>query len=91
MSGRTSANGLRERINGVEALFKECIKGVKDDVQGVKDDIKNLKTNDLAHIVNNIEDIRIDIETLKKFMWKVVGAIAALAFLIQIGSRLIKF
>jgi len=91
MSGRTSTNGLRERINGVEALFRECIKGVKDDVQGVKDDIKNLKTNDIAHLANNIEDIRIDIETLKKFMWKTLGAFAVIVFLVTIGSRLIRF
>jgi hypothetical protein len=80
-----------ERINGVEAVFRECVAGMKDDVKQLRAEIEKIRTNEIAHIASEIDDIRGDIETLKRFMWRTLGAFAVIVFLITIGSRLIKF
>jgi polyhydroxyalkanoate synthesis regulator phasin len=81
-NGRPTVNGLAERIKGVEGVMREKINGVCSDIGEIKDDIRLIRENELAHL-------RADIESLKKFQWKILGALSLLWVLVQIGIKIL--
>lgn len=75
-NGKATVNGLKERVSGLEVLMNEKFKGVADDIGEIKCDLKTLRTNELEHL-------KADIDSLKKFQWKLIGGIGVLWALIQ--------
>ena len=68
-------NGLDERVTALEKIVKIYIGEIKED-------IKQLKDNEIPHL-------REDIESLKKSQWRIMGGLAVIIFLIEVGIRIL--
>ena len=68
-------NGLDERVTALEKIVNIYIGEIKED-------IKQLKDNEIPHL-------REDIESLKKSQWRIMGGLAVIIFLIEMGIRIL--
>ena len=68
-------NGLDERVTALEKIVNIYIGEIKED-------IKQLKDNEIPHL-------REDIESLKKSQWRIMGGLAVIIFLIEVGIRIL--
>ena len=68
-------NGLDERVTALEKIVNIYIGEIKED-------IKQLKDNEIPHL-------RGDIESLKKSQWRIMGGLAVVIFLIEVGIRIL--
>jgi hypothetical protein len=68
-------NGLDERMSGLEKIINVYIAEIKED-------IKQIRENEIPHL-------RADIECLKKSQWKMLGGLAVVVFLIEMGIRIL--
>ena len=68
-------NGLDERVTALEKIVNIYIGEIKED-------IKQLKDNEIPHL-------REDIESLKKSQWRIMGGLAVVIFLIEVGIRIL--
>ena len=68
-------NGLDERVTALEKIVNIYIGEIKEDIRQLKD--------------NEIPHLREDIESLKKSQWRIMGGLAVVIFLIEVGIRIL--